>query len=143
MTLIEQIIARAKSNKQRIVLPESFEERTITAADKALADDIADIILIGNREKVLAYAAELGLKNIDKATIIDPALSGSTLHADTVVACINDRVYNEATLTVAEVYGIAILRIPWTTNSDSVKDNILTLKRMNMETRRILYSYAL
>ena len=48
MTLIESIIARAKSNKQRIVLPESLEERTLTAADKSLADDIADIILIGN-----------------------------------------------------------------------------------------------
>ena len=72
MSLIDQIVARAKSNKQRIVLPESFEERTITAADRALADDLADIILIGNREKVLAYAAELGLKHIDKATIIDP-----------------------------------------------------------------------
>ena len=48
MNIIDQIVARAKANKQRIVLPESLEERTITAADKALADDIADIILIGN-----------------------------------------------------------------------------------------------
>ena len=78
MTLIEQIIARAKSNKQRIVLPESFEERTITAADKAIADDIAEIILIGNKEKLLAYAEELGLKNIGKATIIDPETSEKT-----------------------------------------------------------------
>ena len=78
MALIDQIIARAKSNKQRIVLPESFEERTITAADKAIADDIAEIILIGNREKVLAYAEELGLKNICKATIIDPETSEKT-----------------------------------------------------------------
>ena len=78
MTLIEQIVARAKSNKQRIVLPESFEERTITAADRALADGLADIILIGNREKVLAYAEGLGLKHIGKATIIDPATSEKT-----------------------------------------------------------------
>ena len=78
MTLIEQIIARAKSNKQRIVLPESFEERTITAADKAIADDIAEIILIGNKEKLLAYAEKLGLKNIGKATIIDPETSEKT-----------------------------------------------------------------
>ena len=40
MTLMEKIIARAKSNKQRIVLPESLEERTLTAADKSLADDL-------------------------------------------------------------------------------------------------------
>ena len=78
MALIDNIIARAKSNKQRIVLPESFEERTITAADQALRDELADIILIGNREKILAYAAELGLKNIEKATIIDPATSEKT-----------------------------------------------------------------
>ena len=78
MTLIESIIARAKSNKQRIVLPESLEERTLTAADMALADEIAEIILIGNREEIFALAEKLGLKNIDKATIIDPATSEKT-----------------------------------------------------------------
>lgn len=78
MSLIESIIARARSNRQRIVLPESFEERTITAADRALADGLADIILIGNREKVLAYAGSLGLKHIAEATIIDPATSKKT-----------------------------------------------------------------
>ena len=78
MNIIDQIVARAKANKQRIVLPESLEERTITAADKALADDIADIILIGNEGEIKALAAKLGLKNIDKATIIDPATSDKT-----------------------------------------------------------------
>ncbi|MBP5742846.1 MAG: phosphate acetyltransferase [Paludibacteraceae bacterium] len=78
MSIIDQIVARAKSNKQRIVLPESLEERTITAADKALADDIADIILIGNEGEIKALAEKLGLKNIDKATIIDPATSAKT-----------------------------------------------------------------
>ena len=78
MTLIESIIARAKSNKQRIVLPESLEERTLTAADMALADEIAEIILIGNREEIFALAEKLGLKDIDKATIIDPATSEKT-----------------------------------------------------------------
>jgi phosphate acetyltransferase len=78
MTLIESIIARAKSNKQRIVLPESLEERTLTAADMALADGIAEIILIGNPEEIFALAEKLGLKNIDKATIIDPATSEKT-----------------------------------------------------------------
>ena len=78
MALIDQIIARAKSNKQRIVLPESLEERTITAADRALADDLADIILIGNKEEIMALAQRLGLNHISKATIIDPATSGKT-----------------------------------------------------------------
>ena len=78
MTLIESIIARAKSNRQRIVLPESLEERTLTAADMALADEIADIILIGNPDEIFALAEKLGLKNIGKATIIDPATSEKT-----------------------------------------------------------------
>ena len=75
---MEQIIARAQSNKQRIVLPESLEERTITAADKAIADGLAEIILIGSRDEILAKAAEWGLKNVGKATIIDPATSEKT-----------------------------------------------------------------
>ena len=78
MNLIESIIERAKSNKQRIVLPESMEERTITAADRVLADDIADIILIGNPDEIKQYATSLGLTHIDKATIIDPATSEKT-----------------------------------------------------------------
>ena len=78
MSLIDSIIERAKSNKQRIVLPESMEERTITAADRVLADDIADIILIGNPDEIKSYAGKLGLKHIDKAIIIDPATSEKT-----------------------------------------------------------------
>ena len=42
------------------------------AADQVLADDIADIILIGNPEEIKNLAAGWGLQNIDKATIIDP-----------------------------------------------------------------------
>ena len=72
MDLLNQIIARAKSNKQRIVLPESTEERTLRAADRLLADEVSDIILIGNPEKINGLAAEWGLTNIGKATIIDP-----------------------------------------------------------------------
>lgn len=75
MNLIEKIIERAKSNKQRIVLPEALEERTVTAADKALADGLAELILLGNIDQIHALAQKLGLKNIDKATLIDPATS--------------------------------------------------------------------
>ena len=72
MDLLHQIIERAKSDKQRIVLPEASEERTLRAADRALADDIADIILIGNPSEIHKLAEARGLVNIDKATIIDP-----------------------------------------------------------------------
>ena len=72
MDLISEIIARAKSNKQRIVLPEGTEERTLKAADRVLADEVADLIIIGNPSEILALAEKNGLKNISKATIIDP-----------------------------------------------------------------------
>ena len=78
MALMENIIARAKANKQRIVLPESLEERTITAADMAIRDGLADIILIGSREEIMALANKLGLKHIGGATIIDPKTSEKT-----------------------------------------------------------------
>ena len=72
MDLLQQIVARAKADKQRIVLPEAEEERTLKAADKVLADDLADIILIGNPANIKNLAAQWGLNNIDKATIVDP-----------------------------------------------------------------------
>ena len=75
MDLITSIIERAKANKQRIVLPEGTEERTLTAADRAIADGLADIIILGNIDELHALADKLGLKNIDKATLIDPATS--------------------------------------------------------------------
>ena len=78
MSLIDKIVARAQANKQRIVLPESLEERTLTAADKALADGLAEIILIGNVDEIMALANKLGLKHVGEATIIDPATSEKT-----------------------------------------------------------------
>ena len=71
MNLVEKIIERAKSNKQRIVLPEATEERTLRAADRVLADDVADLILIGNPDEIHSLAKQWGLTNIDKATLID------------------------------------------------------------------------
>jgi len=75
MDLMTSIIERAKANKQRIVLPEATEERTLTAADMALRDGLADIILLGNIDEIHQLAGKLGLKNVDKATLIDPATS--------------------------------------------------------------------
>lgn len=72
MDLIKQIVERAKANKQRIVLPEGTEERTLKAADRLLADEVVEVILIGNPDEIKALAEKHGLTNIDKATIIDP-----------------------------------------------------------------------
>ena len=72
MELLQQIVARAKANRQRIVLPEATEERTLRAADRVLADQLADLVLIGNPAELASLAEKWGLTHIDKATIIDP-----------------------------------------------------------------------
>ena len=72
MSLIEQLIPRAKADKQRIVLPEGPEERTLKAANQILTDGVADLILLGNVEEIQENARERGLGNISKATLIDP-----------------------------------------------------------------------
>ena len=72
MSLMNEIVERAKANKQRIVLPEGTEERTLKAANQLLTDEVAELILIGNPDEIMGLAKEWGLENIGKATIIDP-----------------------------------------------------------------------
>jgi len=72
MNLLDQIKENAKKQNKKIVLPESTEERTLQAADILIEENIAQIILTGNPEEIKKEAARLNLKNIDKATIVDP-----------------------------------------------------------------------
>lgn len=72
MNLIDEIIARAKADKQRIVLPEATEKRTLQAADKLIADGVAEIILLGNPQEINELANSLSLENIARAIVIDP-----------------------------------------------------------------------
>ncbi len=60
------------SDRQCIVLPEAVEERTLRAADKVLADGLADIILIGDPCEINRLASSWGLTHINKAVIVDP-----------------------------------------------------------------------
>ncbi len=73
MELFERLKSKALQQKQRIVLPEGTESRTLTAADRIIADNLAEIILLGNPGDINAMAADLNLANISKATIVDPA----------------------------------------------------------------------
>ncbi len=73
MTLFEKLTANAKANPQRIVLPEGTEPRTLTAADRIIADGLANIILIGDPTEIKSLASEMKLNNISRATIVNPA----------------------------------------------------------------------
>lgn len=70
MGFIDEIKRRAKQNKQTIVLPETSDKRTLEAASKILTDEVANVVLVGNKEEILKVAEGL---DISKATIIDPA----------------------------------------------------------------------
>lgn len=65
------LFERARSNKKRIVLPESNDERILRATEILLRREVADIILLGDKEEVLHRSASLGL-DVSKAQIIDP-----------------------------------------------------------------------
>lgn len=73
MKLFDRLTDTAKAYPQRIVLPEGTEPRTLTAADRIIADGAAHIILIGDPNEILHMARELSLPNISKATIVNPA----------------------------------------------------------------------
>lgn len=72
MELLDIIKQNARKHDMRIVLPEGYEERNIKAADEALEQNLARIILIGNPEQIASNASKFGLKNISRATIVDP-----------------------------------------------------------------------
>ena len=67
MNFLEEMKKKAKANKQTIVLPETADDRTLKAAEVVLAEEIANLILIGNEEKIL----KRGFK-VEGATFIDP-----------------------------------------------------------------------
>jgi len=72
MELLDTIKLNARKHNKRIVLPEGYEERTIQAADIAIAEGLARIILLGDPAEMKSHAAKLGLKNLAGATMIDP-----------------------------------------------------------------------
>lgn len=72
MELLERIKQNAKKHNMRIVLPEGYEERNVRAADEAIKEGLARIILIGDPEQINDHASRLGLKNISKAQIVNP-----------------------------------------------------------------------
>ena len=74
MNFIEEIKNKARQDVKRIVLPEASDIRTIKAAATALDERYADIVLLGDADKINEMARENGL-DISKATIINPLTS--------------------------------------------------------------------
>ena len=86
MDLIRQVKDNAKRNKQRIILPESYDKRILKAADIIINEDIAYITLIGNKTDIERDSNSLNLTNIEKARIVDPENNNEKeIYADLMV----------------------------------------------------------
>ena len=72
MTLFEKLTSNARTHRRRIVLPEGTEPRTLNAANRIIADALADIILIGDPAEIHRMATEMNLPEISRATIVNP-----------------------------------------------------------------------
>lgn len=74
MHLVEQIKTKAKKNLQTVVLPESYDERMLFAAQKVTEQGLAKIVILGNPGEVTAAAAAKGV-NLAGVGILEPAAS--------------------------------------------------------------------
>lgn len=70
MTFLESMIERAQADRKVIVLPEGDDARTLEAAQKILARDVADLIILGDAEAIAASGFDLA-----GAQVIDPRSS--------------------------------------------------------------------
>lgn len=73
MKFIENIKKQAQEEVVKIVLPETMDERILKAAEITLKENIANLILIGNKEEILAKN-----QNLSNCEIIDPETSELT-----------------------------------------------------------------
>jgi len=69
MELIESLKLRAKEDKKTIILPESMDERVISACEIILKEEFADIILLGNKTTIKENFPNY---DIEDAFFIDP-----------------------------------------------------------------------
>ena len=69
MDFLKMMKDKAKSDIKTIVLPESYEERNLKAADAVLKEGLANIVLIGKKDEIMAKGAGLDL---EKAIFVDP-----------------------------------------------------------------------
>lgn len=67
---LTSMLEQAKANKQRIVLPEGNDVRTLQAAERILDDGVADLTILGNIEQINSQGYSL-----EGATLIDPHTS--------------------------------------------------------------------
>lgn len=71
MAYIDKIKERARQDKKTIVLPETTDKRTLIAASHIIEEDIADVIMVGNEEKIMDGAGWLEV-DLTGVKVVDP-----------------------------------------------------------------------
>jgi len=66
-----ELIRRARSDRQTLVLPEGDDERILRAAEVLIRRDVADLILLGDPVQIRNRAAHMGL-HLERAELVDP-----------------------------------------------------------------------
>ncbi len=77
MSYIDKIKEKARADKKTIVLPETSDKRTLIAASHIMQEGIADIILVGDEEKIMDGAGWLEVE-LDGAVVVNPKTSELT-----------------------------------------------------------------
>lgn len=93
-----------------------MNEDVLHASAKLRANDEAAVRMIND---VVLYVDVL------TGTVFCSFFPGASFHTYTVVAGINGVVDNENILAIANIYGVAVLRIPWTDDLDIVDNDIV------------------
>ncbi len=65
MGFIDVIKKRAGENKKTIVLPESYDPRTVEAASKILKEGFANVVMVGDEAEIRKVAPEWNLDGVD------------------------------------------------------------------------------
>ena len=74
MHLVDQIKEKARKNRQIVVLPESYDERMLFAAEKIVKEGLATIVILGDPEKILGEATAKGI-NLTGVELLNPSAS--------------------------------------------------------------------
>ena len=69
-SFLDSMLARAKADRQTIVLAEGDDERTLAAAERILADDVANLVILGDAAAIQASGYDLS-----GADVVDPRTS--------------------------------------------------------------------
>jgi phosphate acetyltransferase len=72
MHLVDQIKEKARKNRQTVVLPESYDERMLFAAEKIVKEELARVVILGDPAKIQAEAAAKGV-NLAGVELLNPA----------------------------------------------------------------------